>query len=124
MINYADYNFYKSEYRGNLSVSLFDTLIIKASREIDKNVNKELTEEVIKTLSEKEQWKLKYVACELCDFLKNTGGNSGIYGTGANSVSIDGVSINRSSNKKSEQQINKDKLNIIGQLPLGLTRFL
>lgn len=124
MINYADYNFYLKEYKGNLSYDLFDSLIVKASREIDKNINKNLTEEVIETLSSKEQWQLQYVACELCDFLKNSGGNSGIYGTGADSISIDGVSINKSSGKKSESQIKKDKANILEGLPLSLTRYL
>lgn len=124
MINYADYNFYLKEYKGNLSYDLFGSLIVKASREIDKNINKDLTEEVIKTLSSKEQWQLQYVTCELCDFLKNSGGNSGIYGTGADSISIDGVSINKSSDKKSESQIKKDKANILEGLPLSLTRYL
>ena len=76
MINYADYDFYANEYKGSLSIDLFNSLIIKASREIDKNVNKDLTEINIKRLTEREQWQLKYVACELCDFLKNIGGNS------------------------------------------------
>ena len=124
MINYADYNFYLKEYKGNLSYDLFGSLIVKASREIDKNINKDLTKEVIETLSSKEQWQLQYVACELCDFLKNSGGNSGIYGTGADSISIDGVSINKSSDKKSESQIKKDKANILEGLPLSLTRYL
>lgn len=125
MINYADYNFYKNEYKGNsLSVDLFNSFIVKASREIDKNINKDLTEETIAGLSEKEKWQLKYVACELCDFLKNSGGNSGVYGTGAGSISIDGISINKTSAKKSETQINKDKSNIIGELPLSLIRYL
>ena len=76
MINYADYDFYTNEYKGSLSIDLFNSLIIKASREIDKNVNKDLTETNIERLTEREQWQLKYVACELCDFLNNSGGNS------------------------------------------------
>lgn len=124
MINYADYNFYLKEYKGNLSHDLFSSSIVKASREIDKNINKDLTKEVIETLDSKEQWQLQYVACELCDFLKNSGGNSGIYGTGTDSISIDGVSINKSSDKKSESQIKKDKANIMEGLPLSLTRYL
>lgn len=124
MTNYADYNFYLKEYKGNLSVDLFTSLIVKASREIDKNVNKELTDKVINKLTEKEKWQLKYVACELCDFLKNSGGNSGVYGTGADNISIDGISINKSSNKKSESQMKKDKLNILEGLPLSLLRYL
>lgn len=124
MINYADYDFYKNEYKGSLSIDLFNSFIIKASREIDKNVNRELTETNIKRLTEKEQWQLKYVACELCDFLKNSGGNSGKYGFGADNVSIDGVSISKSSSIKSETQINKDKRSILDELPLSLIRYL
>ena len=124
MINYADYDFYTNEYKGSLSIDLFNSLIIKASREIDKNVNKKLTEDNIKRLPEDEQWQLKYVACELCDFLNNSGGNSGKYSFGADSISIDGVSINKGSNKKSENQINKDKKSILGELPLSLIRYL
>ena len=124
MINYADYDFYTNEYKGSLSIDLFNSLIIKASREIDKNVNKKLTETNIKMLLKDEQWQLKYVACELCDFLKNSGGNSGKYNFGANNVSIDGVSISKGSNVKSENQINKDKKSILGELPLSLIRYL
>lgn len=124
MINYADYDFYKNEYKGSLSIDLFNSFIIKASREIDKNVNRELTETNIKRLTEREQWQLKYVACELCDFLKNSGGNSGKYGFGADNVSIDGVSISKSSSIKSETQINKDKRSILDELPLSLIRYL
>lgn len=124
MNNYADYDFYNEEYKGELSEDLFNSLIVKASREIDKNVNCELTEERISKLSEREKWQLKYCASALCDFLKSSGGNSGVYETGADSISIDGVTINKSSNKKSENQMNKDKLNILGELPTCLTRYL
>ena len=37
MINYADYQYYADTYKGNLSQTLFNSLIIKASREIDKH---------------------------------------------------------------------------------------
>lgn len=124
MINYADYSFYTEDYKGSLSADLFSSYIIKASREIDKNINCELSEEKISKLSEREQWQLKYCACELCDFFKNSGDNSQIYGTGADNISIDGVSINKSSNKKSESQIEKSRLSILSNLPTSLTRYL
>ena len=54
MINYADYDFYTNEYKGSLSIDLFNSLIIKASREIDKNVNKDVTETNIKRLTERQ----------------------------------------------------------------------
>lgn len=124
MINYADYDFYTNEYKGSLSIDLFNSLIIKASMTIDDNINCTLTEARIKKLSERDQYKLKFVACELCDFLKNSGGNSGKYSFGADSISIDGVSISKGSNIKSETQINKDKKSILGELPLSLIRYL
>ena len=49
-MNYTDYNYYKSEYRGSLSGDLFSSYIVKASKEIDRNVNIELTTELIEGL--------------------------------------------------------------------------
>ena len=124
MINYADYDFYSNEYKGNLSIDLFNSLIVKSSREIDKNVNRKLTQYIIDKLDETDQYKLKYAACELCDYLNTTGGNSGIYNFGADSISIDGVSVSKSSNNKSETQIKADKNIILEGLPHELTRYL
>ena len=42
MIEYTDYGFYVNTYKGSLSIDLFNSLIPKASREIDKVVNREL----------------------------------------------------------------------------------
>ena len=44
MINYADYEFYIETYEGKLSQGLFDSIIPKASRSIDKAVNKKIEE--------------------------------------------------------------------------------
>ena len=57
MENYADYNFYRSEFKGSLSIDLFNSLIIEASREIDKNINCELTSDVIDDLNDRYKWK-------------------------------------------------------------------
>ena len=121
MKNYADYNFYKEDYKGGLSDDLFSSLIVKASRIIDSNVNKELTDDVINSLKDNDQYKLKYVACELCDFL-NINGSSSTNSKVVSSISIDGVSIDRQS--KSEDRISKDKYEIISELPLELTRYI
>lgn len=123
MMKYADYDFYINEYKGSLSIDLFNSLIIKASHEIDKNINVNLTEANLKYLTEKELWKLKFVTCEMCDYL-NVNGKSGKYNFGADSISVDGVSINRSSNIKSESQIKEDKKNILDGLPKRLTVYL
>lgn len=121
MQNYADYNFYTEEYKGTLSEDLFSSYIVKASRIIDSNVNRELTENVIESLSDRDKYRLKYVACELCDFI-NINGSPSLSSSGANSISIDGVSINKTT--KSETQISNDKAVILADLPLELTRYL
>ena len=113
MIEYADYTFYKNEYRGNLSSNLFNSLIPKASREIDKIVNRELQEVDIDN-------KVKFVACELVDFLNkydSINGNGNI-----SSKSIDGVS--KTYNTLSKNEINQEKNKIYNGLPHELTRFL
>lgn len=112
MINYADYVFYLNTYKGSLSSDLFNSLIPKASREIDKCVNRELTEVDITD-------KVRFVACQLVDFLnKYDNSNNG----NISSISIDGVS--KTFNSLSKNEINKEKLNIIDGLPHELTRFL
>ncbi len=120
MINYVDYKFYSETYKGNLSENLFNSLITKANMIIDRNVNCDLTEKLISDLTEKEQYKLKYTACELCDFINSTGGNTSNENT--NSISIDGVTVNKS--KKSESEILRNKQEILSNLPEKLTRFL
>lgn len=108
MINYADYQFYKETYKGSLSDSLFNSLIPKASREIDKVVNRELQEADINN-------KVKFVACELVDFLNNNSDKGAL-----SSVSIDGVSKTYSS----RQEYRQSRAEILNGLPLDLIRFL
>lgn len=110
MINYADYIFYKETYKGSLSDSLFNSLIPKASREIDDVVNRELKEADITD-------KVKWVACELVDFINS---NKESRKGNVSSVSIDGVSKKYSSQK----EIEKRKSKILNKLPLDLISFL
>ena len=118
MNNYAEYEFYVDEYQGKLSNDLFDTLIIQASRDIDRNVNCRLTSDVINSLTDDERYKLQYTACELVDYINNYGGNAnGI----ANSISIDGVSINNTTGIEETKKIKKQ---IYDNLPSVLTRWL
>jgi hypothetical protein len=119
-MNYADYGFYTTEYHGSLSYDTFSSLIVKASREIDKNVNVKLTIDFIQTLDEMDQYKIKYTACELCDYFNQYGSNSS-YGK-ANTISIDGVSINRLN--KTSEDIKNIKNNIIDNLPQEIIRFI
>lgn len=120
MENYADYEFYVEEYKGSLSIDLFNFLIIKASRDIDRNINCKLNADVINSLSEEDQYKIKYVACELVDYINNFGGNSSR--GKANEIRLDGVAITR--NNKSESMTIKNKSQIYDNLPHNLTRWL
>ena len=109
MIEYADYGFYVNTYKGSLSVDLFNSLIPKASREIDRAVNRELKEEDIDN-------KVRFVACELVDFLSKGASSSG----GVSSISIDGVS----KIFRSDSEVKQGVRNITNVLPHDLTRFL
>ena len=120
MNNYAEYEFYINEYQGNLSNDLFDILVVKASRDIDRNVNCRLTEDIINSLSDDEKYKLQYTACELVDYINNYGDVSNI--GKATSISIDGVSISRET--KTEELQRKSKKQIYDNLPIVLTRWL
>jgi len=111
MINYSDYVFYLDIYKGNLSADLFTSLIGKASREIDKYINREIKEA---DLSNYEQ--IKWVACEMVDFINNNNNGS----NNISSVTIDGVS----KTYKTNNELNEEKTNIIAGLPQELTRCL
>lgn len=113
MINYANYEFYKNTYKGALSNDLFNSLIPKASRVIDRSVNRELKEVDITD-------EVRFVACELVDFF-NVNGNS-ISERQLSSISIDGVSKNYIT--KSRLEINAEKKSILNGLPHNLTRYL
>lgn len=120
MENYADYEFYISEYNGSLSSDLFDTFIVKASRDIDRNVNCELTTARINMLSDRDKYRLQYTACELCDYYNTYESADGE--NKVNSMSIDGVSI--SQNNNSENARIQEKKKIYNNLPHELTRYL
>ena len=66
---YADFEYYKETYKGTLTENSFNSLILKASREIDKNVNTRLTETKISNLPEEAQEQLKYTVCALIDLI-------------------------------------------------------
>ena len=118
MINYATYNFYQGDkYKGTLSESLFNSLIPKASREIDKFVNRDIKEA---DLNASYGDKIKFVACELVDFLNKYDSINGT--NNVNSISIDGVS--KSFKSYSKEELSQTELKIIDGLPHDLTRFL
>lgn len=122
MENYADYQFYTGTYKGSLSSDLFSSLIVKASREIDRNVNRKLTQTFIESLSNEDQYKIKYTACELCDYFNTNGSNGGI--GKAKSISIDGVSKTNANANLNGSDLAKLKRNIIDNLPQELIRYI
>ena len=122
MENYANYQFYTNDYKGSLSEDLFNSLIVKASREIDRNVNRKLTQEYIDSLDSDDQYKIKYTACELCDYFNVNGSNGGV--GKAKSISIDGVSKTNGNANLNSSDIAKLKQNIIDNLPHELIRYL
>lgn len=105
-MEYADYEFYIENYKGSVGSDLFNSLIVKASREIDRNVNQEITENMVND-------KIRYVACELVDYFNDVNNN-------LSSLSIDGVS----KTYKTSQETQKNKEHIINGLPHELTEYL
>lgn len=118
-MKYADYNYYKTSYMGNLEENDFDKNIIKASKIIDYNVNQELTEELIKSLSARAQDKLKYTACALADLTekKNNSDNRKI-----TAFSIDGV--NKTYATITDEDYKKKEREALKFLPDELTCYL
>lgn len=114
MINYANYEFYKNTYKGSLSGDLFNSLIVKTSREIDTYVNREITEDDLD--NDKFGYKIKYTTCLLLDYINNEKKINGA----VKSISIDGVS----KTIKTLSEIQEDKKKIIENLPHELTRYL
>ena len=117
---YADYYYYEVEYKGTIpDEDSFDSLILKASREIDKNINTILTKNKIDNLPKEAQEQLKYTACALVDLInkKEESTNRKII-----SYSIDGVSKNFK--VLSDEEYKMAKKEIINCLPDELTCFL
>ena len=116
---YADYDYYTKKYYGTLPEDSFNSLILKASREIDKNINTRLTQEKTNNLPEEAQEQLKYTACALIDliFKKEESDNKKL-----SSLSIDGV--NKTFKILSSDEYKKTKKEILDNLPIELTRYL
>ena len=116
MIDYADYEFYKNTYKGSLSGDLFNSLIGKTSREIDTYVNREITEDDLNNEKSNFGYKIKYTTCLMLDYMNTTKGINGAVST----IIIDGVH----KTIKGLSEIEKDKQNIVKNLPQELTRYL
>lgn len=116
---YADYEYYSKKYFGTLPEDSFNSLILKASREIDTNVNTRLNQTKINNLEEEAQEQLKYTACALVDFINKKQENES---RKVSSISIDGV--NKTYKVLSSEDIKKEKIEILRNLPDELTYFL
>ena len=116
---YVDFEYYKETYKGTLAEGSFNSLILKASREIDKNVNTRLTETKINNLPKEAQEQLKYTACALVDLINKKEENES---RKVSSISIDGVSKNYK--VLSAEDLNKEKRGILRNLPDELTCYL
>lgn len=116
---YVDDEYYVIKYLGTVPDDSFDSLALKASREIDKNINTRLTQEKIDNLPEEAQEQLKYTACALIDliFRKEQSDNKKL-----SSLSIDGV--NKTFKALSNDEYKKSKKEILDNLPIELTRYL
>lgn len=110
MINYADYEFYIETYEGKLSQDLFDSIIPKASRSIDKAVNKKIEESDITD-------KVKFVTCELVDYLYSKNKRNNV-----STIIIDGV--HKTFKDKTSNEERRELREILSGLPLELTRYL
>lgn len=117
MILLANYDFYTTKYKGQLSSDLFDSLIPKASFEIESNVNRPIVEE------DAQNETVERVACELVDLINTK--NSSENDKKLQSISIDGVSKTYSyADEITEEEYEKKFYKIINKLPLEMIRFL
>lgn len=116
---YADYEYYTKKYYGTLPENSFNSLVLKASREIDNNVNTRLTQEKINNLPPEAQDQLKYTACALADLINKKQENEN---KKVNSISIDGVS--KTFKTIANEEILKEERKILNCLPDELTRYL
>lgn len=112
---YADINYYINEYDGKVPTDSFDSLNLKASKEIDNNINTRLNQEKINNLPEEAQEQLQYTACALIDLLykKQESDNRKV-----SSYSIDGVS--KTFKILSDDEYKKLKRDVLNNLPIEL----
>ncbi len=116
---YVDFKYYSDSYKGTLPENSFNTVIVKACREIDRNINTRLNNQKISNLSKEAQEELKDTACALIDLLyrKEESLNKKL-----TSMSIDGVS--KSFNILSDTDFQSQRRDIIRNLPYELTCYL
>ena len=115
MESYVDYAFYMQDYNGTIDESPFKNLSIEASRIVDSNVNKKLTETDIDD-------NLKFIVCKLIDLLNKK--NNANDNQKVQSISIDGVSKTYKNVVMDNEEYEKQLNSILNYLPHNLTRYL
>ena len=113
MILLADYEFYQTKYKGQLSSDLFNELIPKASFEIAYNVNRKLIEK------DAENEDINMVACMLVDLYNSN--DVSLNSKNVQSISIDGVS--KTYGKLTKGEFDKEKVKILDRLPIELRMY-
>lgn len=116
---YADFRYYKETYKGTLTENSFNSLILKASKTIDQNINTRLSQQKIESLPKEAQEQLEYTACALVDLLNKKEENDN---KNVNSITIDGVS--KTFRTFSKDEIRAEQYEILKNLPSELTRYL
>lgn len=116
---YVDYDYYLNKYYGTLPKDSFNSLALKASREIDNNINTRLTQKKIDNLPDEAQEQLKYTACALIDLINRKQENES---KKVSAISIDGVS--KTFKTMASEDIKKEKREILNCLPHELTRYI
>lgn len=116
---YASYEYYQKEYFGTLPENSFHALILKASKEIDRNINRKLTQEKIDKLTKEAQEQLKYTACALLDLMARKQESES---KTLSSISIDGIS--KSFKILSTSEYRSCRKDILKNLPDELTNYL
>ena len=104
-MEYAEYEFYIDKYHGKLSYDLFNSLIVKASLIVKRNINRKLD---IKNIPDE----IKYVVCELLEHINEL--------ENSNITSIDGVTIAQ----KTKEELDAKQNEILSNLPQEYTRYL
>ena len=115
---YADFNYYKNVYDGKVPEDSFNSLILKASKEIDNNINTRLNQEKINNLPKEAQEQLQYTACALIDLLYKKQESDG---RKVSSYSIDGVS--KTFKVLSDDEYKKLKRDVLNNLPIELIHY-
>ena len=112
MIEYTDYEYYQNEYKGSLSVDLFNFNVKKASAIIKGMLNQEIYTPYID--------EIQYATCVLIDGLNSKNEiNQNLL-----SVNVDGVSESYRPNQEIEQAYSNLLKEIENILPHELTRYL